>query len=170
MVQRQVGKRQRASLLLAGALLAGSLAACSNGVEAGTLDPPSATGTQLDVGDIGIRNAVVVALEGGGLIVSMTIVNSGTVEDTLTDLTAISEGEPVVAELSPRSIALPPDTATVIPGETRPTIEIDLDLTPGSYLPVGLQFERAGLVEFSMLMVNEDSPYGGGGENEDETT
>jgi hypothetical protein len=152
--------RQRASALLAGALLAGTLAACSNGVEAGTLDPPSATGARLDAGDLRIRNAVVVAGESGSLTVSMTIVNVGTAEDTLTDFTLISDDGAVAAELDPNSITLAPGSATVVPSEDGPTIDVDADVSPGGYVAVGLQFEQAGLIEFSLPVINEDSPYG----------
>ena len=161
MVQRPIGKRRQASLVLAGLALVAGLAACSNGSEAGTLDPQSSTGTRVDVGDLRIRNAVIVASEGGGLIVSMTVVNVGDTEDAITDLGVTGDGEPVEADLSPRSITLAPGTATVVPGETRPRIEVDLDLQAGRFAPVTVQFENAGLVELSLQVVTDGSPHGG---------
>jgi len=161
-VQRRVGNRLPASVVIAGAMLAGSLAACSNGVEAGTLDPPSATGVNYDLGDLRIRNAVVVAEENGGLTVSMTVVNTGSSEDAVTDLTLTGEEEPVEADLSPRSITLAPGVATVIPGESRPSIEVDLDLQAGGYVPVTVQFENAGRAALSLPVITPSSPQAGG--------
>ena len=162
MVQRPRGRRAPAIFVLAGAALAAGLAACSNGVEAGTLDPPSVTGVVLDVGELRIRNAVIVAGEAGALTASMTVINTGSAEDALTDLTVSAEDGLVAAELSPGSITLAPRTATVVPGDTGSSIELELDLTAGGYVPVTLQFENAGLVELSLPVVSESSPYGGG--------
>ena len=140
MVQPRVGNRMHrsaaAGALLAGSLVLGGLAGCSNGAEAGTLDPQSVTGVQLDVGLLLIRNAVLVATDDGGLFVSMTVVNSGPIEDAITDIKVTADTEPVEADLRPRSIALPPRTPTVIPGEDGPTIDVDVEVTAGGYVPV----------------------------------
>ena len=162
MVQRRVGNRLKTSVALAALVVAAGLTACSNGVEAGTLDPPSATGVQHDLGPLRIRNAVVVAGESGGLTVSMTVINTGTAEDAVTDVRITSADGPVAADLSPRSIPLTPRTATVVPGEDGPTIQVELDHAAGGYVPVTLQFENAGLVELSLPVISASSPYGGG--------
>ena len=167
-IQRRVGKPLRTSLILAGVVLAGGLAACSNGVEAGTLDPPSFTGVSHDAGDLHLRNAVIVAHDAGGVTVSLTIVNVGDSEDTLTDVTIVTGDEPVEATMRPRSVSLPPGSATVAPGESGPEIGADVDLAPGGYVSVSMQFEGAGLVEVSLPVVTENSQHSGGGDSTDE--
>jgi hypothetical protein len=159
--RRPVGKRLLAAGGLASLILAGSLTGCSNGVEAGTLDSQSSTGVERDLGALRIRNAVIVSGAAGGLTVSLTVVNTGTTEDAITDVEVSGDAEPVSADLSPRSIALAPKTATVIPGETRPRIQVDLDIVPGSYTSVTLHFASAGTVTLSLPVINEDSAYGG---------
>ena len=161
MVQRRVGKRLRASLVIAGFALTGALTACSNGVEAGTLDPPSATGVRLDVGDLRIRNAVIVAGDDGELALSLTFVNAGIEEDTLTSVTLTDGDEPVEATMRPRSISLAPGAALVIPGEDQPRIEADADIAAGGYATVSMQFEHAGLVEVSLPVISTSSPHSG---------
>jgi hypothetical protein len=89
----------------------------------------------------------------------MTVVNVGVIEDAITEVGVTGDGDPVIAGLSPRSITLAPETATVVPGESRPTIEVELDLQAGGYAPVTVQFASAGLVELSLPVINEDSPY-----------
>lgn len=161
MAERRVGNRAHLVVVaLAGIIGAGCLTACSNGVEAGTLDPPSGTAVQADLGALAVRNAVIVAGADGGLAVSLTVVNTGSTEDTLTGVTVTSDGEPVAAELSPQSIVLPPRSATVVPGEQVATIAIELDVAAGGYLPVTMQFEHAGLVDLSLPVITEGSPYG----------
>jgi len=160
--QRRVEGRVRWDIAVAGILSVGILTACSNGVEAGTLDPPSGTAVQADVGKLAVRNAVIVAREDGGLTVSMTVVNTGPTEDALTGVEITDELEPTSAALSPRMITLPPRTATVIAGDDEPTIEVELDVAAGGYLAVTMQFEHAGSVDVSLAVVTESSPYGGG--------
>jgi hypothetical protein len=75
--QRRVGIRARLVVAVAALVSTGSVTACSNGVEAGTLDPPSGTAVQEDVGELAVRNAVIVAGEDGTLTVSLTVVNTG---------------------------------------------------------------------------------------------
>lgn len=161
MVQHRAAHRQFVCLLAA-VVLGGVLTSCSNGVEAGTLDPPSATGVQRDAGDLRIRNAVLVAGDRRALTVSLTVINTGAVEDALTDLEVVADGEAVGAEMSPGTIDLAPGSATVVPSEDGPTIEVEVDAPAGGYLPVTIHFENAGRVELSLPVINEDSPYGGG--------
>lgn len=174
MVPSTIGKRLQASAMLASVALVTTLVGCSNGTEAGTLDPQSSTGARLDVGDLRIRNAVMVAGDNGGLTVSMTVVNVGVTEDAITDLRVASDSDQVQGDLSPRSITLAPGTATVVPGEARPSIEIELDLPAGGFAPVTIQFESAGLVALSLPVINNLSPHSGGrgdsGSNDDEAT
>lgn len=162
MAQRRARASVRWGASLVGILSLGCLTACSNGVEAGTLDPPSGTAVQADIGELAVRNAVIVTREDGGLTVSMTVVNTGSTEDTLTDVEITDELEPTSAVLSPRMITLPPRTATVIAGDDEPTIEVELDVAAGGYLAVTMQFENAGSVDVSLAVVTESSPYGGG--------
>ncbi|MDQ3450780.1 MAG: hypothetical protein M3455_07685 [Actinomycetota bacterium] len=162
MAQRRVGIRARLVVAVAALVSAGSVTACSNGVEAGTLDPPSGTAVHEDVGELAVRNAVIVAGEDGTLTVSLTVVNTGSTEDSLTDVEITADLEPATAVLSPGTIALPPRMATVIPGEGESTIEVDLDVAPGGYLPVTMQFENAGSVDLSLAVVSEASSYGSG--------
>ena len=159
MPQRRLGERARHGILLAGVLVVGVLSACSNGVEAGTLDKTAWTGARTELGDLRIHNAVLVRdAETGVLSVSMTMINTGATEDALTGL-VITAGEEVAAELQPGSIALAPGTSTKVPGETRPAIQAEADLAAGEFAPVRFSFEHAGDVSIEVLVVTPDNPH-----------
>ncbi len=144
------------------ALVAGAvLTACSVGVEAGTLDAVSLTQARADVGQIKIRNAIVVAPaeEGdGSAVLSVTIVNDGTTEDALVGLELSGADGPVPVTLAPRTVELPPETATTIPGDTgaTATATATADVSTieiGTYTTARFSFANAGSVELDLLVV-----------------
>lgn len=145
------------------ALVAGAvLTACSVGVEAGTLDAGSLTQARADVGQIKIRNAIVVAPaeEGdGNAVLSVTIVNDGTTEDALVGLELSGADGRVPVTLAPRTVELPPETATTIPADaettgTGATATADIStLEIGTYTTATFSFANAGSVELDLLVV-----------------
>ena len=159
MPQRRLGERVRRGMVLAGVLVVGALSACSNGVEAGTLDTTAWTGARTELGDLRIHNVVLVRDdETGVLSVSMTMINTGDTEDALTEL-VITAGAEVAAELQPGSIALAPGTSTLVPGETEPAIQAEADLVAGQFAPVRFSFEHAGDVSMNVLVVTPENPH-----------
>lgn len=144
------------------ALVAGAvLTACSVGVEAGTLDAGSLTQARADVGQIKIRNAIVVAPaeEGdGSAVISVTIVNDGMTEDALVGLELSGADGAVPVTLSPRTIDLPPETATTIPGDAGATAAATATadvatIEIGTYTTARFSFANAGSVELALLVV-----------------
>ncbi len=140
------------------ALVAGVvLSACSVGVEAGTLNAGSLTQARADVGPIKIRNAIVVAPAEDGegdAVLSVTIVNDGTTEDALVGLELGGSEGPVPVTLRPRSIDLPPETATTIPASSGLTAIADVStLQVGTYTRATFSFANAGSVDLDLLVV-----------------
>lgn len=140
------------------------LAGCSAGVEAGTLDPQRQSGSDADVGLVKIRNAVLVAPSDGSSapVLSMTIVNDGTTEDSLTGVELAAAEGPVEITLSPATVELPAETATVFSGDDGPSLTVDdADIEPGTYVPVTFYFESAGSHSMDILVLSSIGLYGG---------
>lgn len=145
---------RRPRTLVACALAAAALTACSNGVEAGTLDPSTSHGGELDAGDLHVRGAyVVVGEDGGEAVVTLTVANIGAEEDALTALSVDGAEGTVEATLRPGSIPLAPGTTTTFPSDPRPSIGIDVDAPAGSYVSATMIFEQAGTVQVDLPVV-----------------
>lgn len=137
-------------------LAAAVLSACSVGVEAGTLNEAPITGARADAGLIKIRNALVIAPaeDSGDATLSVTIVNDGTTEDALLGVELTGSDGPIPVTLRPGTIDLPPETATRIPTDVRPTAVVDAStLQPGTYTTATFSFANAGSVDLSLLVV-----------------
>lgn len=132
------------------------LSACSVGVDAGTLDAGSLTQSRVDLGLIKIRNATVIAPEeeDGDAVLSVTIVNDGTTEDSLVGVELSGAEGPVPVTLSPRTIELPPETATKLPTGAQQTAATDVaTLEVGAYTTATFSFANAGSVDLDLLVV-----------------
>lgn len=148
-------------LALAGAMF---LASCSAGVEAGTLDAQRQSGSDADVGLVKIRHALLVASaeDDGAAELSMTIVNDGTTPDSLTGMQLVSPDGPVELALSPATVELPPESATVFSGADGPAVTVeDTAVEPGTYVPVTFSFESAGSHTMDLLVLSRTAVYGG---------
>lgn len=121
----------------------------------------SGNGTQAMLGAMRIENATVVRGDDGTASLIMSIFNQGAEADTLTSVTI--NGAP--ASIAPTAIApgtfqafgygvegQPPTNVAVVTG---------LDVAASSYVPVQLTFERAGLLNISVLTVPPIGYYEG---------
>ena len=156
--------RRTAAVVSALALAAAPLlAGCYSG-QAATTNAQSAmnsgNGTQEQVGDIRIENATLVTGPGiskAGTVI-MTIVNTGRVPDRLIGVAV--NGAPAYVT---------PGFGDVMPGEavnfgydgTAWINAYGLDIAKCAYVPVTVQFERAGVKNFTVLSVPPTGIYEG---------
>jgi hypothetical protein len=134
---------------------------CGSGTEAGTLDPAPSSGADADLGDLKLRNALIVVPEdgdGSGSLV-LTIINDGDTEDILRAIELVAGEEAIEADLRPAAITLPAGGVTVIPTTPRPTASFGSELVPGSFVDVVLRFANAGFAELSLPVLYATGPY-----------
>jgi len=156
---------RRTALLIGAIAFAVSplLSGCYNGPDATTTAQStmnSGNGTQEVVGDLRIENATLVTGPEGSMSGTLitTLVNTGRVPDRLIGI-AIN-GAP--AYVTPGAGELAPGQAVNFgyDGDFWAN-SYDLDITSSSYVPVVMQFERAGTLAFSVLSVPPTGYYEG---------
>lgn len=156
---------RRTALLIGAIAFAVSplLSGCYNGPDATTTAQStmnSGNGTQEVVGDLRIENATLVTGPEGSMSGTLitTLVNTGRVPDRLIGI-AIN-GAP--AYVTPGAGELAPGKAVNFGYDGDFWVNsYDLDITSSSYVPVVMQFERAGTLAFSVLSVPPTGYYEG---------
>lgn len=141
------------------ALLSLTLTGCYNGQQATTTvqaTQPSGNGNTLRAGEIVVDNATAVQDEAGNATILMRITNQGIESDTL-----------IAAAVGEQPATITPGPVEIAPGES---ISFAWDAThfvnlPGlnaaisSYVPLGLQFAKAGITETDIMVVPPTGIY-----------
>ncbi|MBU6310975.1 MAG: hypothetical protein KGN38_00430 [Actinomycetales bacterium] len=141
-----------------------ALAGCWQGQGASTTMQAtmnSGNGTQAMLGAMRIENATVVRGDDGTASLIMSVFNQGAEPDTLTSVTI--NGAP--ASIAPTAIVPGTFQAFGYGVEGQPPTNValvtGLDVEASSYVPVTLTFERAGLLDISVLTVPPVGYYEG---------
>lgn len=150
------------ALITAGAaLLIPSTTGCYNGMQAST-NVQSTTapgnGVQATIGTLSIDNATLVTGPATTGTLLMRIANFGVEGDTLVQ--AQINGQP--AEIVGTSVEIPANDSVPFGWESVHYVNtIALNVGPSSYVPVVLQFEKAGALELEVLTVPPTGVYEG---------
>ena len=156
---------RRSALLIGACALAAAplLAGCFNGPDATTTTQSSmnsGNGTQQIVGDLRIENATLITGPEGsasGTLIT-TLVNTGREHDHLVGLTI--NGVP--AYITPGAGELAPSAAVNFGYDSDFWLNTyDLIIASSAFVPVTMQFERAGTTSFSVLSVPAVGSYEG---------
>lgn len=140
---------------LIAALLALLLTAgCATGFDAATQQQdPTGNGRYVAVGDLQVQNMTVVAGETNAVLL-LKIFNDNVESDRLQQLVI---GNQIVLS----DIEIPANAKVAYGNAANPPYFFELAATPGGYLPVRMQFERAGIYETSVLVVAPFNQYEG---------
>ncbi len=157
--------RRNTTVLLSGALLASSLAltGCFNGMNAQTNiqnDQLTGNGVQAVVGNVRAENLTIVAGPEGSQSATLItrIINGDPEPDAL--LSVQIDGVP--AYVTGDFVELLPAASVGFGYDADRWINsYEFDAAMSSYVPVTLQFERAGIVEVDVLVVPADGFYEG---------
>lgn len=150
------------ALITAGlALLVPSTTGCYNGINAAT-NVQSTTapgiGVQATIGTLSIDNATLVTGPGTTGTLLMRIANFGPIGDTLVQ--AIINGQP--AEIVGTSVEIPANDSVPFGWNSVHYVNtIALTVGPSTYVPVTLQFEKAGAIDLQILTVPPTGVYEG---------
>jgi len=156
---------RRTALLIGACALATVplLAGCFNGPDATTTTQSSmnsGNGTQQIVGDLRIENATLITGPEGsasGTLIT-TLVNTGRERDTLVGVSI--NGVP--AYITPGAGELAPGAAVNFGYDGDFWLNTyDLNIASSAFVPVTMQFERAGTTSFSVLSVPATGSYEG---------
>ena len=130
------------------------LTGCATGFDAATQQQdPTGNGRSVAVGDLQVQNMTVVAGETNAALL-MKIFNDTTESDRLLQLTIGNQN--VLTD-----VAIPANTKVAYGNAANPAHIFELSAQPGGYLPVRMQFERAGIYETSVLVVAPVNQYAG---------
>jgi hypothetical protein len=130
---------------------------CAAGLHAQTLEPYApADGVMATSGDIRVLNALVVSDETGGTgVVSLTIVNRGNRDDSLTDLTSTDGTVDLTGTRD-----LPANRAVRFGATTEPSATIaDLTRKPGQNITLTLRFAHSQPLTLNTIVVPAKGPY-----------
>ncbi len=150
------------ALITAGlALMVPSTTGCYNGINAAT-NVQSTTapgnGVQATIGTLSIDNATLVTGPATTGTLLMRIANFGPIGDTLVQ--AIINGQP--AEIVGTSVEIPANDSVPFGWDSVHYVNtIALNVGPSSYVPVTLQFEKAGAIDMLVLTVPPTGVYEG---------
>lgn len=127
---------------------------CATGFDAATQQQgPTGNGRYLTVGDLSVQNLTVVAGDTTSALL-MKIFNDTPEADRLVQLTI--GNRPILT-----NVLLPANTKVAYGNATNPALQFETIATPGGYLPVKMEFERAGFIETSVLVVPPVNQYEG---------
>ncbi|MFM1906067.1 MAG: hypothetical protein RIT32_863 [Actinomycetota bacterium] len=127
---------------------------CATGFDAATqLQGPTGNGRYLTIGDLSVQNLTVVAGESNAALL-MKIFNDTVTADRLVDLSINNQS--VLSD-----VAVPANTKVAYGNTTNPALTFPATITPGGYVPIKMQFERAGIYEATVLVVPPTNQYAG---------
>lgn len=130
------------------------LAGCGTGFDAATQQQdPTGNGRYVAVGDLQVQNMTLVAGATNAALL-LKIFNDNVESDRLLQLTI--NNQLVLADVD-----IPANTKVAYGNAANPPYIFELTATPGGYLPVRMQFERAGIYETSVLVVAPFNQYEG---------
>lgn len=130
------------------------IAGCGTGFDAATQQQdPTGNGRYVAVGDLQVQNMTLVAGESNAALL-LKIFNDNVESDRLLQLT-------INNQIVLTDIEIPANTKVAYGNATNPPHIFELAATPGGYLPVRMQFERAGVYETSVLVVAPFNQYEG---------
>lgn len=125
---------------------------CATGFDAATQQQdPTGNGRYLEVGEISVQNFVVVAGSSSSAVL-LKIFNDTAQADRLVDMTISNQS--VLSDL-----LIPANTKIAFGNKDNPALQIQFATQPGGYLPVTLEFEKAGIKETSVLVVPAVNQY-----------
>jgi hypothetical protein len=157
-VTRTRGLR-RAPLVAAAATAASLLVGCSAGFDATSIQPYApADGVLANTGDIRVLNALVVAPEDERTgVLSMTIVNRGTTDDRLTDITSPHGSVDLTGDTT-----LPAGGAVRLGADTDVSAQISgLTKQPGETIRLRIRFARTQPVTVDTVILPATGDYAG---------
>lgn len=144
-------QKTKLALLLATLL---ALTGCATGFDAATqLQQPTGNGRYLNVGDLQVQNLVIVQGETDSAML-MKIFNDADQADRLTQL--LVAGQPVLAD-----IEIAANQIVAYGNAANPPLSFANIGKVGTYIPVQLEFERAGIYETTVLVVPPTGQYEG---------
>jgi len=125
---------------------------CATGFDAATQQQdPTGNGRYLEVGEISVQNFVVVAGTSSSAVL-LKIFNDTAQADRLIEMTI--NNQPVLSDL-----LIPANTKIAYGNSSNPALQIQQATQPGGYLPVTIEFENAGIIETSVLVVPAINQY-----------
>jgi hypothetical protein len=140
--------KRLATALLALLLVSG----CATGFDAETQQQdPTGNGRYLELGDLSVQNFTLVAGDNGSAVL-MKIFNDTASADRLIELKINNQA--IITDL-----LIPANTKVAFGNATNPSLDIPLVIKPGGYLPVVMEFESAGIIETSVLVVAAVNQY-----------
>lgn len=153
---------QTGAIFVAAALCVLTLAGCYNGLQATTTmqsQMNSGNGAQERIGSVRIENATMVLGPPGSKSATliMSVFNDGATDDALL---GVLIGDSVA---SPQQVVELPayGSANFGYGDQYWVNACDLDLTVSTYVPVAMQFEKAGILRTETLIVEPTGYYEG---------
>jgi hypothetical protein len=136
------------------------LSGCASGFDSPVLqDYNPAVGVNVREGDVWAMNMLVVTSESGqGTLVGALLNKSGS-SDRLVD--ANVQGEPGEEPLSSSMVrsSVPLTPGRLVEMSEPPTVAVEGEVTPGSFVTVTLTFERAEPVQVEIPVVAPEGPY-----------
>ncbi|MDQ4085491.1 MAG: hypothetical protein M3165_06685 [Actinomycetota bacterium] len=133
---------------------------CASGFDSPVLqDYNPAVGVNVRDGDVWAMNLLVVLSESGQGTLVGALLNKGRRTDRLVDATVQSEQdeEPVSSSMLRSSVPLTP--GRLVEMSEPPTVAVEGTVTPGRFVTVTLQFQRAEPVEVEVPVVAPEGPY-----------
>lgn len=127
--------RIAASVVLAAGILAGTSACGFYAPQATTIQYDASDGVSAQVGDIDIRNAILLSEDGDEANLIVTVVNRG---DTARSLTVQYAGPDGKVD---RTVRAPANSSTTLGTEDAPAVTVkNMDSTPGALFPIYFQY------------------------------
>ncbi len=145
--------RIAASVVLAAGILLGTSACNLFAPQATTIHYDASDGVSGNVGDLAIRNAIVISDNGelGNLVV--TVVNGGVTSQNL-QIQFESKGKKVSQE-----VEIPANATIPIGDMSHPSVQLEnIDTNPGALLPVFFQYGEETGVELLVPVLNSNLP------------
>jgi copper(I)-binding protein len=155
---------RRARLAVVTAFVVATLVGCGTGFDAQTSLVDGPEGTQAEVGDILVRNALFVAASDdnstGALVVGL--VNHGAQADALTEIRVGDGATTTESTLPATGLELPPGELVSIGSTTGPSVLARTEppvLAPGNFVELTLGFRNAGSIQVSVTVQDRVGPY-----------
>lgn len=156
---RRTSVRRGIGAVLVGAALP-LLSGCASGFDSPVLqDYNPSVGVNVRQGDVWAMNMLVVLPESGRGTLVGALLNKGPSGDRLVGATVESEPNeaPIQSSMQQSSVSLPPERLVELSEPT--TVVVEGDVTPGRFVNLTLQFQRAEPVEVKIPVVAPEGAY-----------